>query len=183
MLDSTISVLHKNGLRESNEAFQNLAADSKNFNKDIMDWTIFNQSEIGNILLVVRPSCHCCSHRRPSTVAFCSVHTWIEPTLPLPKKKALWQSQWRPCGKFAAALPQTHCKVAAVSFYHANEPSCRFAINLPQPCGKIIYVNYPLAKLRHSVTLHICFLAMLWHTNQFINIHGNLLANLRHTLP
>ena len=81
MLDSTISVLHKNGLRESNEAFQNLAADSKNFNKDIMDWTIFNQSEIGNILLVVRPSCHCCSHRRPSTVAFCSVHTWIEPTL------------------------------------------------------------------------------------------------------
>ena len=102
---------------------------------------------------------------------------------PLTKKKALWQSQWRPCGKFAAALPQTHCKVAAVSFYHANEPSCRFAINLPQPCGKIIYVNYPLAKLWHSVTLHICFLAMLWHTNQFINIHGNLLANLRHTLP
>ena len=101
----------------------------------------------------------------------------------LTKKKALWQSQWRPCDKFAAALPQTHCKVAALYFYHANEPSCRFAINLPQPCGKIIYVNYPLAKLRHSVTLHICFLAMLWHTNQFINIHGNLLANLRHTLP
>ena len=102
---------------------------------------------------------------------------------PLTKKKALWQSQWRPCGKFAAALPQTHCKVAAVCFYHANEPSCRFAINLPQPCGKIIYVNYPLAKLRHSVTLHICFLAMLWHTNQFINIHWNLLANLRQALP
>ena len=76
----------------------------------------------------------------------------------LTKKKALWQSQWRPCGKFAAALPQTHYKVAAMCFYHANEPSCRFAINLPQPCGKIIYVNFPLAKLRHSVTLHICFL-------------------------
>ena len=107
----------------------------------------------------------------------------IDKSLALTKKKALWLSQWRPCGKFAAALPQTHCKVAAVCFYHANEPSCRFAINLPQPCGKIIYVNYPLAKLRHSVTLHICFLAMLWHTNQFINIHWNLLANLRHALP